>query len=183
MKIEADRDSKERVDKRPRRGQPGLDVKVESKVKIEEQDTVATPVEGANVPRETSIASAIKSDEEEVLASDISLKLEPGKPPKIARTSSKKVPVRPPPSYLHLEDATAEARRTFDVLTHCSYANKTLGASEPAWECDCTEEWGMFISSFSCQHKAILTASSRCRNAHQPRLWRRLGLYKSCYSC
>lgn len=91
---------------------------------------------------------AVKSDEEETVGGDIELKLEPGKPPKLARTTSHKVGRRPPPLFLDYDDKTAEACAGFDVLSQCTYANKYLGSTEPALECDCAEEWGKSFSIF-----------------------------------
>ena len=84
---------------------------------------------------------AVKSDEE-VVGGDIELKLEPGKPPKLQRKSSHKVERRPPPLFFDYEDMTAAATSTFGVITECNYANKYLGTTEHALECDCAEEWG-----------------------------------------
>jgi [histone H3]-lysine36 N-trimethyltransferase len=79
---------------------------------------------------------------EEVLGGEITLKMEPGKAPRLSRTALQKVISRPPTLYLDLPDATAEAQNTFVVLSECSYANKTIGTTEHALECDCSEEWG-----------------------------------------
>ncbi|GME27009.1 Set and WW domain protein [Neofusicoccum parvum] len=81
------------------------------------------------------------SEHEEILGGEITLKMEPGKGPKLARTTSQKVVSRPPPLFLDAEDKTAEALGTFDVLPSCTYANKSLGSTEPAIDCDCAEEW------------------------------------------
>ncbi|EMC96581.1 hypothetical protein BAUCODRAFT_481348 [Baudoinia panamericana UAMH 10762] len=85
--------------------------------------------------------SPIKAEHQEVLGGDVTLKLEPGKPPKLARTTSQKVEKRPPQLFLDYEDKTSEATSTFGVLPECTYANKYLGTTEPALECDCAEEW------------------------------------------
>lgn len=79
---------------------------------------------------------------EEVLGGEITLKMEPGKAPKLSRTASHKIVSRPPPLYLDLPDSTAEAKETFEVLPECHYANKNIGTTEHALECDCSEEWG-----------------------------------------
>lgn len=86
----------------------------------------------------------MKSEFEEVVGGDISVKLEPGKAPKLARTSSKKIMSKPPPLFTHLPDASDEASKAFDLIPNCTYANKYLGTTDHALECDCTEEWGMF---------------------------------------
>ena len=84
----------------------------------------------------------IKGDGEEMVGGEVTLKLEPGKPPKLSRSTSHKVEKRPPPLFFDHEDRTSEATSTFSVLDHCSYANKYLGTTEHALECDCAEEWG-----------------------------------------
>jgi hypothetical protein len=65
--------------------------------------------------------------------------LDPGKP---SRSAPQKAILRSAPLFDHLEDATMEAIRSFAVLETCTYANKFLGYTEHAMECDCNEEWG-----------------------------------------
>ncbi|KAL3481836.1 hypothetical protein BJX99DRAFT_218311 [Aspergillus californicus] len=77
----------------------------------------------------------------ERVGGDISVKLEPGQPPKLARSSSQKVLARPPQLFRHLPDSTQEAQKTFEVIETCQYANKYMGYTEHAMECDCSEEW------------------------------------------
>lgn len=90
--------------------------------------------------------SPVKKDEseeiQEKVGGDITVKLEPGQPPKLARSSSQKVVARPPPLFLDLPDCTDEAKSTFEVIDSCAYANKYMGYTEHAMECDCAEEWG-----------------------------------------
>jgi len=139
-------------EKNQRRGQSGGEtMKAEDKVKIEDDEPTIAPVEAANMPRKnstTSVSPANKVDGEETVGGDITLKLEPGKPPKLARSSSKKILTRPPQLFLDYDDATSEARRTFEVILDCSYANKYLGTTDAAYECDCNEEWGKHGYSF-----------------------------------
>jgi hypothetical protein len=78
---------------------------------------------------------------EETLGGEVTLMAEPGKAPKLSRTASQKVMSRAPPVYLHLPDATDSAKETFTVLPECTYANKHIGTTDPALECDCGEEW------------------------------------------
>lgn len=80
--------------------------------------------------------------ETEVVGGDITVKLEPGQAPKLSRTNTKKIPFRQPPLFLDARDSTAEALSTFERIDDCSYANKYLGYTEHALECDCSEEWG-----------------------------------------
>jgi len=86
------------------------------------------------------------ADEEEKVGGDITVQLEPGEPPKLARSSSQKVVPRPPQLFLDLPDSTEEARSTFEVMEMCTYANKYMGYTEHAMECDCAEEWGKLFS-------------------------------------
>ena len=85
---------------------------------------------------------AIKSEDEEIVGGDIELKLEPDRPPKLQRKASHKIERRPPPLFFAYADKTNEATRSFSVLQDCVYANKYLGSTEHALECDCAEEWG-----------------------------------------
>lgn len=89
----------------------------------------------------------VKSEQEEVIGGDITVKLEPGKAPKLSRSQSQKIIARPPQLFAHLPDATEEAKATFDVLPDCTYAAKHLGSTDPALECDCSEEWGTYYSA------------------------------------
>lgn len=81
------------------------------------------------------------------IGADITLKQEPGKPPKLARSSSQKVIARPPQLFSHLPDSVNEARQTFEVINDCIYGSKYMGHTEHAMECDCSEEWGKLIYS------------------------------------
>ncbi|KAJ5872241.1 WW/Rsp5/WWP [Penicillium soppii] len=59
--------------------------------------------------------------------------------PKLSRSSSQVS--RPPPLYTHLPDSTQDALATFEQIPSCIYANKYMGYTELAMECDCAEEW------------------------------------------
>ncbi|PYI22165.1 hypothetical protein BO99DRAFT_354298 [Aspergillus violaceofuscus CBS 115571] len=85
--------------------------------------------------------TAYPDNMEEKVGGDISVKLEPGQPPKLTRSSSQKVAARPPQLFLQLPDSTAQAQETFEVMDACTYANKYMGYTEHAMECDCAEEW------------------------------------------
>lgn len=80
--------------------------------------------------------------EESVVGGDIEVVQEPGEPPKLSRTMSKKILTRPPPLFTDWPDATQEAQQSYDVLTTCTYGNKYLGTTDHAMECECNEEWG-----------------------------------------
>ena len=83
-----------------------------------------------------------KGEYEQLLGGEITLKLEPGQPPKLSRTASQKVMARAPQMFDHYEDKTQEATGLFQIITQCSYSAKNLGSTEHAMECDCVEEWG-----------------------------------------
>ena len=83
-----------------------------------------------------------KDEHEQILGGEITVKIEPGQPPKIQRSSTQKVVARAPPLFDHLPNKTIEATSTFQVITDCTYSNKYLGYTEHAMECDCSEEWG-----------------------------------------
>lgn len=90
---------------------------------------------------------AIKADSTQTVGGDIMIKQEPGKSLKITRTGSHKVEKRPPMLFSHYDDATEEATSTFELLSDCTYANKSMGFTDPALECDCSEEWSMHESN------------------------------------
>ena len=83
-----------------------------------------------------------KDEHEETLGGEITVKMEPGQPPKLQRSSTQKILTRAPTLYDHLPDKTLEATGAFQVITDCTYSNKNLGYTEHAMECDCSEEWG-----------------------------------------
>lgn len=92
---------------------------------------------------------AVKGEREETIGGDLSIKLEPGKAPKLSRTMSQKIITGPRQLFTHLPDATDEATSTFDVLLDCTYGARHLGTTEQALECDCVEEWGTLYSEFA----------------------------------
>jgi len=97
-------------------------------------------------------SDAIKDDPEmkrERVGGDIVVKQEPGQPPKLSRSSSQKIAARPPQLFSHLPDSTADALATFEQIDTCWYANKYMGYTEHAMECDCAEEWGMYSFLFA----------------------------------
>lgn len=82
------------------------------------------------------------NENEEILGSEIALKVEAGKAPKLSRKASQKVVSRPAPLFGHFPDATVEAVATFQVIRDCIYGSKYMGSSEhDALGCDCSEEW------------------------------------------
>jgi histone-lysine N-methyltransferase SETD2 len=136
----------------------GGDVGGMVQVKAEEDDDLAlTPITVPSRPKSTSPSRSSKTstrstsstssspgndEREKIVGGDITLKMEPGKAPKLARTAAHKVVAKPPPLYLDLPDVSQDAKGTFVVIPECNYANKSLGTTDPALECDCSEEWG-----------------------------------------
>ncbi|KAI5197684.1 hypothetical protein E4T38_07872 [Aureobasidium subglaciale] len=117
------------------------------------EDAQARPASNGDTPRrfkkETPLSKqpsatqspAVKGEREETIGGDLSIKLEPGKAPKLSRTMSQKVITGPRQLFNDLPDATDEATSTFDILADCTYGAKHLGTTEQALECDCVEEW------------------------------------------
>lgn len=102
---------------------------------------------------ESEASSPADSTKEEVVGGDIVLKMEPGpggRALKLSRSASQKIVSRPPPLYLDLPDSTDDAKDTFVVLPECTYSNKYIGTTDPALECDCSEEWGTCCLKFCC---------------------------------
>ncbi|PTU17753.1 hypothetical protein P175DRAFT_0526290 [Aspergillus ochraceoroseus IBT 24754] len=102
----------------------------------DEQEKVTVNADGGDDTTET----------EEKVGGNVSVKLEPGQPPKLSRSSSQKVVARPPQLYSHLPDSTKEAQSMFELIDTCQYANKYMGYTEHGMECDCVEEWDPTIS-------------------------------------
>lgn len=113
-----------------------------------------TPNNDATVKSRSSSRTPIKKEEETYHAANvegkvgggITVKQEPGQPPKLTRSSSQKVVARPPQLFSHLPDSTAEAQASFELMDTCTYANKYMGYTEHAMECDCAEEWEPSVS-------------------------------------
>ena len=87
-------------------------------------------------------------EHEQVIGGDITVKMEPGQPPKLARTSSQKITPTAAPLFHGLPSKTEEAKETFQVLPSCTYTSKYIGSTEHALDCDCTEEWGKACMSY-----------------------------------
>jgi histone-lysine N-methyltransferase SETD2 len=87
-----------------------------------------------------------EDDGEEIIGGDITVTVEPGKAPKLLRTSSQKVVARSPQLFSHMEDSTNEALSVFQVIKDCIYGSKYMGYSEhDALDCDCSEEWSEYL--------------------------------------
>ncbi|OCK80367.1 hypothetical protein K432DRAFT_45881 [Lepidopterella palustris CBS 459.81] len=108
-----------------------------SPTKLKSRSTTHSPVK----QRSPSESPSEKSEHEEVIGGDITLKMEAGKAPKLSRSTSQRIVSRPPQLFLDLPDATTEATNCFQVIPDCIYAAKYMGSTEHALECDCAEEW------------------------------------------
>jgi [histone H3]-lysine36 N-trimethyltransferase len=95
-------------------------------------------------PSEAMPDSPFIKEDEATIGGDVELKLESGDRPKLVRKQSQKVKARPPQLFNDYEDKTAEAKSTFGVIPECAYANKHMGETDPALECECQEEWGEY---------------------------------------
>ena len=110
-------------------------------------------------PRDTSMKSSSQSPmkmqipmqspstgsekHEEIVGGEVTVKLEPGHPPKLARSSSHKIISKPAPLFSDHTSKTEESKKTFQVLEQCSYTSKYIGSTEHgSMDCDCAEEWG-----------------------------------------
>lgn len=95
----------------------------------------------ADIPTQSPSTGSEKH--EEVMGGEVTVKLEPGQPPKLARSSSLKIISKPAPLFHDHPSKTEESRHTFQVLEQCSYTSKHIGSTEHgSMDCDCTEEWG-----------------------------------------
>ena len=86
---------------------------------------------------------------EEIIGGEVIVKMEPGQPPKLARSSSRRIPSRPAQLYHGYPSKTEEAKGVFEVIPACTYSSKYMGATEHGMDCDCSEEWGKAQSTYS----------------------------------
>lgn len=118
--------------------------------------TITTTMADPEVKSRSQSKSPVKKEDDDAIGQDekvggdITVRLEPGQPPKLARSTSQKVVPRPPQLFLDLPDSTKEARSTFEVMETCTYANKYMGYTEHAMDCDCAEEWGKLLLPLFC---------------------------------
>lgn len=77
-----------------------------------------------------------------IIGGEITVKTEPGKPPKLSRAPSQKVIPKAPQLFGHHGDKTDEATGTFEVISACNYLSKYIGYTDLSMDCECTEEWG-----------------------------------------
>lgn len=95
----------------------------------------------------------------EVVGGGVELRLDEYERPRLVRNQSQKVARRTPELFTDLPDATAQATSTFSILLDCVYANKQMGITEHALECDCAEEWGKYQTDMA-RNITFATASA-----------------------
>ena len=111
---------------------------------------------------------------EGIVGGDITVKLEPGHPPKLARSSSHKIISKPAPLFDHLPSKTEESKDTFQVLEQCSYTSKYIGSTEHgSMDCDCAEEWGKTTLRTCSSIASILNLSYRQLHEDEFGVWAR----------
>ncbi|KAG8532073.1 uncharacterized protein KY384_003710 [Bacidia gigantensis] len=133
LKLENGLKSRERDRSRPK-----------PKASSQSANTVMKSASHSPVKKETGSHSSTPTEEkqEAVVGGDVTLKMEPGEPLKLARTASQKIKKRPPHLYNDAKDRTMEAQKHFDMLPECTYSNKSIGSTEHgSMDCDCEEEW------------------------------------------
>ena len=142
------------------------------------QSTSQSPVK-MDVPTQSPLTGSEKH--EEVVGGEVTLKLEPGHPPKLARSSSQRVISKPPPLFRDQLSKTEEAKKTFQVLEQCSYTSKYIGSTEHgSMDCDCAEEWGKPTVPCDCVHAIILNTRHRQFHKDQFSMWAGFRLHQSC---
>ena len=151
-----------------------------SPMHLDTKSTTQSPRKASSGLRSPTSA---KEEYEEVVGGEITVKLEPGQPPKLARSATQKVIARSAPLFHDYPDKTEEATKAFQVITECIYSVKYLGSTEHAMDCDCAEEWGkmnrhlMVLTTFALLLYAEIMY--RCYDEDQLCLRGRFGLYQS----
>ena len=102
-----------------------------------------SPVKTSHSPHSPGISRG-----EEIVGGEVTLKMEPGQPPKLARSSSQKIPSRPLQVFTDYENKTEEAKAVFETIPTCAYSSRSMGATEHGMDCDCSEEWGKDTAHF-----------------------------------
>ena len=117
------------------------------------RSTPQSPVKSSGASQSPHESNMTKSEHEETVGGQVTVKLEPGQPPKLARSSSRKVWSRPAALFDDYPSKTEEAKTKFEVIPACIYGSKYMGSTEHGMDCDCSEEWGKLTrSSRSTDH-------------------------------
>ncbi|KAL6712777.1 histone methyltransferase set2 [Lecanora helva] len=94
--------------------------------------------------------STMIAKQEEIIGGEVTVKQEPGQPPKLSRSTSRRITSRAPLLFEHYPDKTQEAKCTFEFISECSYTSKYIGSTEhDSMDCDCAEEWDSYAKSNS----------------------------------
>lgn len=128
-------------------GSLGKETKEEATISDRSSPRDTSMKSSSQSPMKTDIAmqppSTGSGKHEEVVGGEVTVKLEPGHPPKLARSSSHKIISKPAPLFHDYPSKTEESKHTFQLLEQCSYTSKYIGSTEHgSMDCDCTEEWG-----------------------------------------
>ena len=121
---------------------------------------------------------------EEIIGGEVTVKQEPGQPPKLSRSISQRITSRAPLLFQDHPDKTKEAKGTFELISECSYTSKWIGSTEhDSMDCDCAEEWGKLKTSSA--HLSVFSNTQLILTYRQLRgeefsMWSRLRLHKSC---
>ena len=103
----------------------------------------SSPSSSESTPVPKMVTDSVKMESSQThVNGHASVKAEPPTPANETRSTSRKGVARVAPLFDHLPDATLEAQSAYQTLDACTYANKYLGFTEHAMECDCSEEWG-----------------------------------------
>lgn len=102
-----------------------------------------SPVKTSHSPHSPDIYKG-----EEMVGGKVTLKMEPGQPPKLARSSSQKITSRPLQLFTDYDNKTEEAKAVFETIPTCVYSSRFMGATEHGMDCDCSEEWGKDTAHF-----------------------------------
>ncbi|CAD6573839.1 MAG: histone methyltransferase set2 [Alectoria sarmentosa] len=139
-------------------GRLGKEIKEEATISDRSSPRDTSMKSSSQSPMKTSLAmqspSTGSGKHEEVVGGEVTVKLEPGHPPKLARSSSHKIISKPAPLFHDYPSKTEESKHTFQLLEQCSYTSKYIGSTEHgSMDCDCTEEWDSFTKTNSaCGH-------------------------------
>jgi len=147
------------------------------------RSTSQSPVK--NVKKESGTSTPLDAYSlEATIGGEVTLKMEPGKGPKLTRTTSQKIPARPPPLFLDEPNRTEEACQSFSVIYDCEYANKSLGLTEDEGlddvQCECDEEWGKSIIAIFFEVVQFADYLDRLYYKNEQSLRRRFRLHQPC---
>jgi hypothetical protein len=121
-------------------------------VKVKQESTVDVPLNNLSLktsiksPSDSSMKSQngsntpIESGDRET-GNSTPIKMDSTRSSKSSRSALRKLNSKAATLFLDESDRYEEATAPFQVITDCLYANKNIGTTEPALECECNEEW------------------------------------------